>query len=140
MSSASDTFQARKLLLVGSAIISFIGSAIAPGSTSIYRLIVAQILIGVGFSSVSLAYAVPSEILPRKWRPSKSAILPLTASYSMLTRTVAVVQAFINVAASLGAISGPLIIGGFTKADPQNGWRKFYVHCPNSFWLERQLI
>lgn len=74
ISSASDTFQARKLLLVGPAILSFIGAAIAPGSTNIYRLIGAQILIGFGFATVPLAYVVPSEILPRKWRPSKSAV------------------------------------------------------------------
>ena len=70
-SSASDVFQARKWLLVGSSTISFIGAAIAPGSPDIYRLIGATILIGVGFSSVGLAFAVPSEILPRKWRPSE---------------------------------------------------------------------
>lgn len=70
ISAASDTFQARKFILVGSSLISFIGSAIAPGSNDIYRLIAAQTLIGVGFASVPLAYAVPSEILPRKWRPS----------------------------------------------------------------------
>lgn len=74
ISSASDTFQVRKALLVGPSIISFIGAAIAPGSTSIYRLIVAQILIGFGFATVPLAYCVPSEILPRKWRPSEQAI------------------------------------------------------------------
>ena len=71
ISSASDTFQARKTLLVGSSIISFVGAAIAPGSRDIYRLIAAQTLIGFGFASVPLAYCVPSEILPRKWRPSK---------------------------------------------------------------------
>lgn len=71
ISSASDTFQARKLLLVVSSLISFIGAAIAPGSQSIYRLIVAQTLIGFGFAAVPLAYCVPSEILPRRWRPSK---------------------------------------------------------------------
>jgi MFS family permease len=74
ISSASDTFQARKLLLVGPSIISFIGAAIAPGSNNIYRLIVAQILIGFGFATVPLAYCVPSEILPRKWRPSEFTI------------------------------------------------------------------
>jgi MFS family permease len=74
ISSASDTFQARKTLLVGTSLISFIGAAIAPGSGDIYRLIVAQILIGFGFASVPLAYCVPSEILPRRWRPSKSAM------------------------------------------------------------------
>lgn len=66
---ASDTFQARKTLLVGSSLIAVIGCGIAPGSTNIYRLIVAQILIGCGFASVPLAYAIPSEIVPRKWRP-----------------------------------------------------------------------
>jgi MFS family permease len=74
ISSTSDTFQARKTLLVSSSVISFIGAAIAPGSANIYRLIVAQVLIGFGFASVPLAYCVPSEILPRKWRPSKSAM------------------------------------------------------------------
>ena len=71
ISSASDTFQARKTLLVGPCVISFVGAAIAPGSSNIYRLIVAQILIGFGFATVPLAYCVPSEILPRKWRPSE---------------------------------------------------------------------
>ena len=71
ISTASDTFQGRKLFLVGSSAVSFIGACIAPGSSSIYRLIGANILIGVGFASVPLAYAVPSEILPRRWRPCK---------------------------------------------------------------------
>ncbi|KAJ5891557.1 uncharacterized protein N7473_007785 [Penicillium subrubescens] len=71
IASLSDTFQARKAFLVGPAIISFIGCAIAPGSTNIYRLIAAQVLIGFGFATVPLAYCVPSDILPRKWRPSE---------------------------------------------------------------------
>jgi MFS family permease len=66
----SDAFQARKLLLVGTTVIAFVGAAIAPGSGNIYRLIAAQTLLGFGFASSALAYAVPSEILPRKWRPS----------------------------------------------------------------------
>ena len=36
-------------------------------------------------------------------------------------------QACINVAAALGAISGPLVIGAMTKGDLKNGWRNFYV-------------
>lgn len=31
-----------------------------------------------------------------------------------------------NIAASLGAISGPLIIGALTRSDRVNGWRDFY--------------
>ncbi|KAN0112347.1 putative siderophore iron transporter [Hyaloscypha variabilis] len=106
ISSASDTFQARKSLLVGCSVISFIGAAIAPGSDTIYRLIVAQILVGFGFATVPLAYCVPSEILPKKWRP--------------------MVQASMNVAASLGACAGPLIIGALTRSDSHTGWRNFY--------------
>ncbi|KAH8886238.1 putative siderophore iron transporter [Thozetella sp. PMI_491] len=106
ISTASDTFQARKLLLVGSCAISFIGACIAPGSTSIYRLIGANILISVGFASVPLAYAVPSEILPRKWRP--------------------MAQAGVSIAALLASVTGPFIIGSLTKRDPHTGWRMFY--------------
>jgi hypothetical protein len=32
-----------------------------------------------------------------------------------------------NVAASLGAIIGPMAIGSLTNNDPVNGWRNFYV-------------
>jgi len=44
-----------------------------------------------------------------------------------------VAQAGINVAAALGASSGPLIIGALTKGDPENGWRKFYARSPALF-------
>lgn len=71
LSSASDVFQVRKPLLVGSLAIAVVGAAIAPGSQTIYRLIAAQVLIGVGFTSVALGYSIPSEVLPRRWRPSK---------------------------------------------------------------------
>lgn len=70
VASASDTFQARKTLLVVLSMISFVGAAIAPGATSMSRVIAAQFLIGFGLASTALAYSVPSEILPRKWRPS----------------------------------------------------------------------
>ncbi|KAK3669191.1 hypothetical protein LTR78_010926 [Recurvomyces mirabilis] len=70
ISSASDAFQARKSILVATCLVSFVGAAIAPGAKSIGRLISAQTLIGVGFAAVPLAYTVPSEILPRRWRPS----------------------------------------------------------------------
>lgn len=72
ISRGSDVFQARKLLLLATCTVSFIGACIAPGSESVSRLIGANVLIGVGFAAVPLAYAVPSEILPRRWRPRKS--------------------------------------------------------------------
>lgn len=39
----------------------------------------------------------------------------------------AVIQAFVNVAAALGAVSGPLIIGGLTRGNPADGWRNYYA-------------
>lgn len=69
--SASDIFQSRKLLLVACCVLSFVGAAIVPGSTSIGRLIAGQTLIGFGNAAQGLAFSVPAEILPRRWRPSK---------------------------------------------------------------------
>ena len=106
LASASDVFQARKTLLVASCVISFIGSAIAPGAQSIGRLIAAQVLIGVGFAIVPLAYCIPSEIVPRKWRP--------------------LVQGVMNVAACLASSSAQLSLGGLISASATNGWRTWY--------------
>ena len=127
ISSASDIFEARKLILVGLTAVSFVGAAIAPGSNNIYRLIIAQILIGFGFSTVPLAYCIPSEILPRKWRPSKHKFC--VKSDEHLAHQSLVAQAFLNLAAVVGACSAPLMIGALTQSDPANGWRKFYVCC-----------
>lgn len=71
LSSASDLFQARKTLLVTCTTIAFVGAAIAPGSKTIGRLIAAQTLIGFSLAIIPLTFAVPSEILPKRWRPSK---------------------------------------------------------------------
>ncbi|CAL5865899.1 uncharacterized protein PFLUO_LOCUS105 [Penicillium psychrofluorescens] len=106
ISSASDLFQARKSILVGACVLSFIGAAIAPGSKDIYRVIAAQTLIGFGFATVPLAYSVPSEILPRRWRP--------------------MAQSAMNVAAALGACLGPIVIGALTEDNKKTGWRNFY--------------
>ncbi|RSH79191.1 uncharacterized protein EHS24_001230 [Apiotrichum porosum] len=103
---ASDTFQARKIILIVSCLFSLVGAAIAPGAKDIYRLIVSQILIGIGFAAAPLAFAIPSEILPRKWRP--------------------LAQSLANVAGSLGSLCAPLITGALTKKSEHNGWRNFY--------------
>lgn len=46
---------------------------------------------------------------------------------SIANEYLPVVQASMNVAASLGACAGPLIIGALTKANGHTGWRNFYV-------------
>ncbi|KAF4338445.1 siderophore iron transporter [Fusarium beomiforme] len=104
--SASDLFQVRKYILIATGIIALIGCAIAPGSYTINRLIAAQALIGVGPASLPLVYVIPSEILPRKWRP--------------------VAQAGINVASIIAACAGPVALGGFIKINTQRGWVNFY--------------
>lgn len=139
ISTTSDTFQARKPLLVGSSAIAFIGACIAPGSSSIYRLIGANILIGVGFASVPLAYTVPSEILPRRWRPCKLPLSTCTIVTERLTSAcfIVVAQAGVNVAASLATITGPFTIGALTKRNPHTGWRLFFVGLMYQF-IERR--
>ena len=68
---ASDYFQARKMIIIFDAGLAFIGAIIAPTSHTIGPLILGQVLIGFGLASTAIAYTVCSEILPRKWRPSK---------------------------------------------------------------------
>ncbi|OQV07087.1 hypothetical protein CLAIMM_11571 [Cladophialophora immunda] len=106
ISSGSDLFQARKTLLVGSSLISVVGAAIVPRSRSLYQVIAGQSLIGVGFASVPLAYCVPSEIVPRKWRP--------------------MVQACMQIGGFVGAMIAPVILGAFLQTDSVGGWRNFY--------------
>ena len=106
LASISDVFGARKSLMVGLTTIAFVGAAIAPGSASIFRLIGASVMVGCGLGAGTLGYAVPSEIVPRRWRP--------------------LFQALINVAAGLGAVTGPLVIGALTQQDTLGGWKKFY--------------
>lgn len=71
LSSAADSFQMRKWLIVGLSLMGVIGAAIAPGSGNVYRLIAAQTLVGFAFINTPLCAVIPSEILPRKWRPSE---------------------------------------------------------------------
>ena len=75
--SMADIYQIRKSLLLCSVAMAFVGAAIAPGSSSLSRLIGAQIMIGIGESSLALGYTIPSEVLPRKWRPSESTSLKI---------------------------------------------------------------
>lgn len=106
LANASDLFQARKNILVVGCAVSVIGAGIAPGSSNIYRLIIAQILQGIGFAANTLAYAVPSEIVPRRWRP--------------------MTQGLIYLCACSGALLGQMTMGGLVKAYGPGGWRKFY--------------
>lgn len=65
--------------------------------------------------------------------------------FSTQTKISIVAQACINLAASMGACVGPLIIGGLTRKDPKNGWRDFFVctsgdSCPKRLTCLRPVI
>lgn len=47
--------------------------------------------------------------------------------FDVASDTSTVGQVWINIAAALASCTGPLIIGALTRADPVNGWRKFWV-------------
>jgi len=129
LAAASDLFQARKWLLVGCLTLAFIGAAIAPGSKSVSRLIAAQTLIGFGNAIQVLAFAVPSEIIPKRWRPSKFHEYGLTSNSNFL---VAVAQATILAVGAFAMVSSPVVIGAFVQSNVPN-WRNFYVSvCPRS--------
>jgi hypothetical protein len=42
-------------------------------------------------------------------------------------------QAFINLAAAVGAITGPVIMGALQKRNPAGGWRTFYVSLQHPY-------
>lgn len=84
----------------------FVASCIAARSDTIGQLIAAQSIMGVALSNAALAYAIPAEILPRRWRPLS--------------------QAFANAGATLGGILGPFVILGFIQN--YGSFKNFY--CP----------
>ena len=51
--------------------VAFIGACIAPGAMGIGRVIAGQACIGLGLAGLPLSFAVASEVLPKKWRPSE---------------------------------------------------------------------
>jgi MFS family permease len=89
VASVSDLFQVRKPILILATVLGLIGSAIAPGSKDVYRLIGAQILIGFALVAAPLSYSVPSEIMPRRYRPAT--------------------QGLVNAWGSIGSVVAPLV-------------------------------
>ncbi|KEF62747.1 uncharacterized protein A1O9_00720 [Exophiala aquamarina CBS 119918] len=109
---ASDTFQARKGIMVGACLTAFVGSAIGAGANSLWRLVFSQTLQGVGVAIVSVVYTVPAEILPRRWRP--------------------MAQASLLGGSAISCMVAPLSLGGLIKHQPHGGWR-------NYFWIQTAL-
>ncbi|KAJ9606740.1 hypothetical protein H2200_008749 [Cladophialophora chaetospira] len=112
LSVASDTFQARKSIMVAACILAFIGAAISPGSESLWRLIFGLFFQGIGVAIVSIVYTVPAEIMPRRWRP--------------------MAQASILAGSALSCMIAPLSLGALIKQNAHTGWR-------NWFWFQTAL-
>lgn len=58
----------RKYLSASMLFVGFIGSVVAAKAPTMNVLIGGSILIGVGLSSIGIAVAIPSEVLPLKYR------------------------------------------------------------------------
>lgn len=59
----------RKWLAIIPPLIAFVGAVISAKATSMTELIVGGILIGATLSTISILQAIPSEILPLRYRP-----------------------------------------------------------------------
>lgn len=88
--------------------ISFIGSVISAKATSMTMLIGGGILVGCTLSTISIVQAIPSEVLPLKYR--------------------ALANGFAFLGGAVGGLVGGLGAGAATNADA-GGWR-------NIFWIQ----
>ncbi|KAB5566058.1 major facilitator superfamily domain-containing protein [Coniochaeta sp. 2T2.1] len=92
----------RKLLATVPPMLAFAGAVLSAKATSMNMLIVGGILIGITLSTISIVQAIPSEILPLKYRP--------------------IAQGLAGMGGTVGGLIGALGAGGMTNANP-GGWR-----------------
>ncbi|KAJ7118832.1 major facilitator superfamily domain-containing protein [Mycena epipterygia] len=98
----------RKYLAGVPPLIAFAGAVMSARAQSMAILIGGGVLIGTTLSTISIVQAIPSEILPLKYR--------------------ALANGFAFLAGSFGALVGVLGSGGVTNVNP-SGWR-------NIFWMQ----
>ena len=98
----------RKWLATAPPVIAFIGAIVSAKATSVSMLIGGGILIGVTLSSIAILQAIPSEVLPLKYR--------------------ALANGFAFLGGAVGGLVGGLGAGGVTNANP-GGWRDI-------FWIQ----
>ncbi|KAH6885316.1 major facilitator superfamily domain-containing protein [Thelonectria olida] len=96
----------RKWLLVGSCMLGTGGCLIASRATTFSIFLLGQTITGLHFGVLPLLHAIPSEILPRRWRaPSQAAVM---------------------IANSFGLIIGLILGGVFTSDDNTEGFRNYF--------------
>ncbi|KAG0646930.1 Core trichothecene cluster (CTC) 12 [Hyphodiscus hymeniophilus] len=98
----------RKYLAMVPPMISFIGAVISAKATSMLTLIGGGILVGTTLSTISIVQAIPSEVLPLKFR--------------------ALANGFAFLGGAVGGVVGSIGAGAATNADP-GGWRTI-------FWIQ----
>ncbi|KAI1647372.1 MFS general substrate transporter [Daldinia loculata] len=98
----------RKFLATVPPLIAFVGAVVSAKATSMSMLIGGGILIGTTLATISVVQAIPSEILPLKFRP--------------------LANGFAFVGGAVGGLIGSLGAGAVTNVDA-GGWR--YI-----FWMQ----
>ncbi|KAJ9502871.1 hypothetical protein LTR99_010050 [Exophiala xenobiotica] len=98
----------RKYLAAIPPLIAFVGAVISAKATSMSMLIGGGILIGVTLSTIAIVQAIPSEVLPLKYR--------------------ALANGFAFLGGAVGGLVGALGAGAVTNASP-SGWRDI-------FWIQ----
>lgn len=102
----------RKLMAAIPPLIAFAGAVISAKATDMTMLIVGGILIGATLPTIAIVQAIPSEVLPLKYR--------------------ALANGFAFVGGAVGGLVGSLGAGGLTNRDPA-GWRGI-------FWVWRRAL
>jgi MFS family permease len=96
----------RKWFLVGSCMLGVVGCLVASRATTFKIFLLGQTITGLHFGVLPLLHAIPSEILPRRWR--------------------APAQAAVMIANSFGLIIGLILGGVFSSDDNTEGFRNYF--------------
>lgn len=110
-SQAADYWGRKPFIMITTAF-GVVGSIVISRSQNIATAIAGFVLVGAAFGCQSICYAIPSEVLHRKYR-----------AYG---------QAASNIAAGLGAVTGVLAGGALTRTDPE-GWRIYWYISAATF-------
>ncbi|KAI5467908.1 major facilitator superfamily domain-containing protein [Mariannaea sp. PMI_226] len=99
-------YWSRKWFLVVTSLLGAVGCAISSRADSFAMFIGGMVVMGLQLSALPLLHAIPSEILPRRWR--------------------APAQAAVMIANSFGLIVGLIIGGVFSRVDQSEGFRNYF--------------
>ncbi|KAF1923174.1 putative siderophore iron transporter [Didymella exigua CBS 183.55] len=104
VSQAAD-YWGRKNFILGATTLGLVGAIMVSRAQNIATAIAGMVFVGSAYGCQSICYAIPSEVLNRKYR-----------AYG---------QAAANVSSGIGGMSGVLIGGALVRTDVQN-WRIFW--------------